>query len=365
MVMRKYGAGAALTGGAAVAAAMLGMGTAHADAGSDEINGWTVTPNGGTGGLLPGATLSDLSNSLGLGTTPIAGGWGSVPATPLSSIGSNDSFFTPLSTIGSSDNLQIQDNWLPGIEEVGVQAGKDNALLAFLVPAAGGNQVVDLFNFGTLDAPPLFNPDATGRIDVGGVELASPQDGALLNDLADALFKGGAADWGKATTLFDDLVGIDPSSAADAVDLGAVAATLGVGAAHAEALSSTGSPDDLLTTAISNITDADKLLSAATGVDATQPLSFNSDALQLLDQLQSAEDTISAHSGSLSSLVDQLFFIPLDQGWVDASDAVLHGAQELTSTTASGLDIGLEVPSLQLIGDYLGSVPVILTADLF
>lgn len=202
-----------------MAAAMLGLGAAHADDGTDEINGWEVTPTGGTSGLLPGATLSDPSNSLGLGTAPIEGGWASAPATPLSDIGSNESFLTPLSAAGTSDSLIIQDNWFPGFEWVGVQAGQDNALLAFLVPAAGGNQVVDLFNFGTPDTP-LFNPDATGPIDIGGLPLADPQDGALFNDLFDAMFTGNAADWTSATTLFDDWLGIDPSAAADAVDVG-------------------------------------------------------------------------------------------------------------------------------------------------
>lgn len=185
------------------------------------INGWTVTPTGGPpdGSVFPPATLSDPGNSLGLGTSPITGGFDSAPATPLSSIGSNEAFATPLTTIGTPDNLSIQDNWLPGLLEASVQSGKDNDVLAFLVPAAGDKEVVDLVNFDAHDAPPLFNPDATGPVDVGGVQLASPQDGALFNDLFDALFKGDAADFANATTLFDDLLGIDPSSAAAALDV--------------------------------------------------------------------------------------------------------------------------------------------------
>lgn len=53
---------------------------------------------------------------------------------------------------------------------------------------------------------------------IGGVELASPQDGALFNDLFDAIFRGDTADWSNTTTLFGDWLGIDPSGAADAVD---------------------------------------------------------------------------------------------------------------------------------------------------
>lgn len=90
-----------MVGGAAVAAALIGAGIAHADDSTDDINGWTVTLTGSneTVGLLPAATLSDPGNSLGLGTTPIAGGYDSSPASSLlGSIGSNDTFTTPLSS---------------------------------------------------------------------------------------------------------------------------------------------------------------------------------------------------------------------------------------------------------------------------
>lgn len=209
---------------------MVGLGAAHADGGADEINGWTVTPTGGSGSaspLLP-ATLSDPSNSLGLGTDPIAGSFGSVAATPLSDIGSNESFATPLSDAGTPENLFIQDNWFSGFEIASVQAGRDNAVMSLLVPDASGNQVIDLFNFGTPDPAPLFNPDATGPIDIGGVELASPQDGALFNDLFDAMLNGDTADWSNATTLFDDWLGIDPSGTADALDASALLPDFGL-----------------------------------------------------------------------------------------------------------------------------------------
>lgn len=208
---------------------MLGMGAAHAGDTTDQINGWTVTPTGDSDSgspFLP-ATLSDPSNSLGLGTDPIAGSFGSVAATPLSNIGVNESFTTSLSDAGTPENLLIQDNWFPGLESVGVQAGQDNSLLAILVPTAGGNQVVDLFNFGTPDAPPLFNPDATGPIDVGGVELASPDVGALFNNLFDAVLTGDTTAWSNTTTLLDDLFGIDPSGVADAVDPSSLLPDLG------------------------------------------------------------------------------------------------------------------------------------------
>lgn len=230
MFVRKFFTSTALVTGAAVAVAVLGISAAHADGGTDEINGWTVTPTNGSdsGLLLPPATLSDPSDSLGLGTAPIAGSWVSAPATPLSSIGSDDVFATPLSTINTPDNLTIQDNWGPGFEEVAVSAGEGGHNFAVLVPAADGSQVVDLFNIAHGDAPPLFNPDATGPIDVGGLPLASPNDGALLNDSFDAAFLGDAADWSNATTLFDDWLGIDLPGAAGVIDPSSLLPEFGV-----------------------------------------------------------------------------------------------------------------------------------------
>src|SRR5690625_1440171 len=89
--VRRWGISAGLVGGAAVAVAVLGIGAAYADDGTADINGWAVTllDDGASGSLLPRATLSDPSNSLGLGTAPIVGGFDSVAATPLSNIGTN------------------------------------------------------------------------------------------------------------------------------------------------------------------------------------------------------------------------------------------------------------------------------------
>jgi hypothetical protein len=207
----------ALSSGASVTAAVLAMGIAQADGDSGSINGWAVTPTSDSPGLLgDNATLSDPGDTLGLGTSPIAGDWISSPAT-LSSIGSNDQFSTP-DTFGSSDYLYIFDRWLPGLAESTVQVGNQSAL-AFLVPTLEGNRVVDLVNFESSEAPPLFNPDATGPIEVGGVELASPQSGALLNDLFAAIFQGDTAGWSNATTVFDDWLGIEPSGIASATDV--------------------------------------------------------------------------------------------------------------------------------------------------
>ncbi len=211
----RSGVGVGLVGGAAAAAVALGVGVVHADTGDDVINGWMLTPTSDTADTLTNATLLDPSDSLGLGTSPIAGEFDSYPAM-LSSVGTVDQFITPPL---SSDYLFIQDAWLPGIEQAVVRVN-DSSSLSYLVPVDGDHQVVDLVNFGGPHSPPLFNPDATGPIDIGGVQLADPQDGALLNDLADAVFTGDTADFSKATTLFDDLLGVTSTSVAADVAAG-------------------------------------------------------------------------------------------------------------------------------------------------
>ncbi|KAA8969196.1 hypothetical protein [Mycobacterium sp.] len=243
---------------------------------------------------------------------------------------------------------------------------KAEALANGLTATARGFGVTDIVPSSSTSAAATTASDfvqQTGPVDVGGVQPASSQDGALFHDLVGAVSNGDAADFGKATTLFDDLLGANSAGATGPADP-STNAVAGAGAATADAPSST-TPDDLLTTAISNFTDANALLTATTSVEATQPLNFNSDALQLLDPLLHAQETISAHAGDLSGLFDQLFFVPLDQGWIEASDTALRGAQELAAASGGGLDIGLEVPSLQLIGDYLASLPIIGAAALF
>lgn len=114
--VHKWVAGALLAG---VAAGVFGAGAASADDGTiSDINGWALTLTGGDGSdsLLPAATLSDPSDSLGLGTEPITGSFGnSTP--PIGDIGSDEIFNTPLSTVGTADYLSIQDNMVLWIRD--------------------------------------------------------------------------------------------------------------------------------------------------------------------------------------------------------------------------------------------------------
>lgn len=194
---RRYGIGAAVAGGAAVAAAMLGIGAAHADTTASDINGWTLEP-AATGA---GVTLLDPDNALGAGSE-VPGTWSDQPFDGLE----EDTYFT-----ANQAGPQISDVWLglgevSYIETFGTATAADQfptpaATLGFLMPSLNGKEVVDIVNWSSgsgTDATPLVNPDATGPVTVGGLELASPQDGALLNDVFDG-------DWSQATTLMGDL----------------------------------------------------------------------------------------------------------------------------------------------------------------
>jgi hypothetical protein len=207
-LVRRLGAGVILAGGAA---AVLGAGIAHADTAVD-INGWTVQTDGSD---VSSATLSDPSDSLGDGTQ-VTGSLDSVPY-PLDHSESVDIF----QTLSQPPYLSIRDEWVsPWFLEstVGANNGSTgDASEGFFVTTLGGNQVVDLLNVQPNSsslaeaynpAVPVVNPDAAGPVDVGGLALASPQDGALFNDLYDAVFMGDAADWSNAATLFGDLLSI-------------------------------------------------------------------------------------------------------------------------------------------------------------
>jgi hypothetical protein len=195
-VVRRLGNRAVLASGAAAAAALLGVGIAHADETTVDLNGWTVQTDS-TGS----ATLLDPSDSLGNGTQ-LTGSFEIIPS-GFDHLHSNDLFNAdslPLVSIGST--------WTsPWLLESTVEAN-DNFNDGYLTTNLGGNEVVDLYNNSPDSDLPLFNPDATGPIDVAGLPLASPQDGALFNDLYDAIFMGDTADWANAATLFGDLLSL-------------------------------------------------------------------------------------------------------------------------------------------------------------
>ncbi|MGH3562866.1 MAG: hypothetical protein ACRDTN_13995 [Mycobacterium sp.] len=95
------------------------------------------------------------------------------------------------------------------------------------------------------------------------------------------------------------------------------------------------------------------------------------DTLQhVLGQLESAESTISAHDGSLSSLVDQLFFDPINQGWANTTEGILTADQAFDSALAAGSGaegaaLAAAFADIPVLGDFFDSFPVIIAADFF
>jgi hypothetical protein len=198
--VRQLRRGTVLAGGTAAAAALLGMGIAHADETTVDLNGWTVqTDSAGS------ATLVDPSDSLGNGTQ-LAGVFESTTSA------FDHLHFNDLFNSDALDFVSIGNTWeSPWLLVSTVQAtdgSASGAISGYLTTNLGGNEVVDLYNTPEGSYPPLINPDATGPVDMAGLPLASPQDGALFNDLYDAAFLGDTADWGNASTLLSDLLSL-------------------------------------------------------------------------------------------------------------------------------------------------------------
>lgn len=225
--VRRIGAGAVLAAGAAIAAAAV----AHADTGTEEINGWTVqngplttTAPGLPGEVAQSATLLDPTDSLGLGKE-VSGIWADNTMFGLI----KESVFTSRDDAGAQpSSLSVADISALGSYESIVTVTHGSGLGATVdetqgrfIPTLDGKSLVNLIDERPVlttagFAPALLNPDATGPVTVDGLPVASPQDGSLYGDIFGALFKGETAGWGAAATLVDDLLGIDPSGTADA-----------------------------------------------------------------------------------------------------------------------------------------------------
>lgn len=211
--VRQWTAAVGLASGAAVAAGMIALTiapSAHSDDTTVDVNGWAVQTDGSN---VSPATLIDPSDSLGNGTQ-VAGSLDTVPY----ALDHSEAVQVFDSTSISPPFVEIRDEWLTtSLLESTVQANDGSTggvTEAYLTTNLGGNEVVDLFNVEPNSSSlseaynpsgPLVNPDATGPVDVGGIVLASPQDGALFNDIFDALVNGDTGDWANAATLFGDL----------------------------------------------------------------------------------------------------------------------------------------------------------------
>ncbi|HEU0190941.1 MAG TPA: hypothetical protein VFR17_06675 [Mycobacterium sp.] len=168
----------------------------------------------------------------------------------------------------------------------------------------------------------------------------------------------------------------------------ALATMISSGAAQADATSSalagalfdaqadgTTTPDDALTGANTNLTTGvtalvNELFHDPTNNVLAQPVALDDAALANLAKLEPAEDTILAHSGSMSSTIDELWFAPLNQQWLTASEAILSADQALadavaTDTGVQAAQLATAAASFQLLDAQLSSVGVELASIFF
>jgi hypothetical protein len=155
---------------------------------------------------------------------------------------------------------------------------------------------------------------------------------------------------------------------------------MGMATAHADG-DSTSAPalDGLLHIAATNLTDASNVLSP--DVDDISQLAGFVGAQQaeamLADGLLTSENYLDSVANSvfpdesLSNLLDQIFFIPLDQAWVHDSEAVLDAANTLDIALANqdaGLSEALselDIAQFQMGVTTTVSLPVFFVDELF
>lgn len=157
----------------------------------------------------------------------------------------------------------------------------------------------------------------------------------------------------------------------------AVAVTLGLGGAHAgtadqlagvAVAGENADSTELLIIASTNFGDAKDVL---TGLDTSELSGSLLSAVEAMhrfpdimdravdivdDKLAPAEATILEHSGSMSSLIDQLFFAPLNQQWADAGESMLSATQAFESAVADGSLVDAMSAEFQMLGITFGDV---------
>lgn len=148
------------------------------------------------------------------------------------------------------------------------------------------------------------------------------------------------------------------------------AAVIGIGTAHADPTDVA----DLLNAATANLTEGvdglvNELFNQPTDNDIAQAVASQDAVFHEIAQLQSAETVISAHDGSLSGLVDELFS-SVNQQWVTASEAVLTADQAFDAAVAanSGVEaaqLGLAAADFQLLTPTFESLDVVLASVFF
>jgi hypothetical protein len=327
--VRRWSAGAGL---AAAAAAVIGVGTAHADT-PDDVLGQAVTVINEGDALLATAPTADLGTKSAelLSRQENLGGLDS----DLNQLASLQDQLTPTGQtflasadeqfVSAAQNVLSADQAFVAADQAGELSGSGGNLTDLTVLYA---------DLGLISAD--FN--------VTGDELL-------------ALFTGG----------------LDTTSAAN------LASSLAPESASAVAAAD---PSDLLSEASSTLTSANQGLDSVdvSGLNeqlaqtiSTQ-LSFDNHALVDIGNLASAESLISANDGGFSTLVNEVL-TPIDQNIYQSTEAILAADQAFDAAVSAdpgGLDpttlladIGLVAPDYQLLGEVINALPIDWIGNLF
>jgi hypothetical protein len=164
----------------------------------------------------------------------------------------------------------------------------------------------------------------------------------------------------------------------------AVALTFGPGGAQADAADqlagiavagSSADSTDLLISASTNFVDAKDIFTGIADSDLSGDLLSAVEALHrqpdildravsiVDDHLVPAESSILANSGSMSELIDQLFFSPLNQQWADAGESMLSAMQVFDTAIADGSLPDVVSAELQILGvDFFQLIPAAISS---
>lgn len=313
--VRRWAAGVALAGGAAVAAAMIG--TAGPAAHADVLDDLLIQAEGD---LNDAATLySGIDASL-------------LPAQQAANIGSEVSALQGEADLISQ--IQTQQDALPDALQTSTQlVDADNQLAT----ASGDllsamNAYVNAADAGDYATGATLSGDVTGYFD--RLDLAGSGVFQVLPAELNAEF----------TTLFAPFLEITDTITPP--DPG------------------TGSLADAAT----NFTDADQVLSQLPSADLGQSLATQASQQALAENaiasLGTAESSLSAYdNGALSDLLTP-WFTDVNQGWYQSSEALLNAEQalETAATSGSGVDSTAQLAvvgaDFQIVSDMSHSLPI-------
>ena len=108
--------------------------------------------------------------------------------------------------------------------------------------------------------------------------------------------------------------------------------------------------------------------------DLAQQIATQDRSLDVLTQLQSAQDAILAHTGTWSTTIDEWFFAPVNEQWLTASAAVLEADQAFVDVFAADGAVAAELltarfdvltAEIGLLGAAFSSMPIVFAGLFF